>query len=114
MKTITSGKDTFEVVEEVPYGYQIWNIGKNMIDGYLPFCRLSSSRPFAGGMSIEADTLKAIKVDGAQTILAAVGYGPCTIKEMEDHISKYSKRKPHECNKMKAALPYMRQIKGMN
>ena len=34
-KTITDGKDTFELVDYVPLGYRIWNIGKNMIDGYL-------------------------------------------------------------------------------
>ena len=88
MNTITSGKDIFEIVEEVPCGYRIWNIGKNMIDGYLPFCRLSSQQPFTGGMSIEADTLKAMKVDEAQTILNAIGYGEDTIKEMEAYINK--------------------------
>lgn len=110
---IQSCGHNFDVVDEVPCGYQIWNIGKNMIDGYLPFCRLSSRQPFPGGRSIEVDTLKAMKVDGAQTILAAVGYGPRTVKEMEDHIAKYAKRRPHECGKMKAALPYMKQIKGL-
>jgi len=114
MNTITSCEHIFEVIEKVPYGYQIWNIGKNMVEGYLPFCRLLAQQPFAGGRSIETDTLKAMKVDGAQIILDAVGYGPCTIKEMEDHIAKYSKRKPHECNKIKAALPYMKQINGMS
>lgn len=111
--TIHDEKHTFEIVEEVPFGYQIWNIGKNMIEGYLPFCRLSSRQPFAGGRSIEADTLKAMKVDGAQTILDAVGYGPSTVKEMEDHIEKYAQRRPYECNKMKAALPYMKRVKGL-
>ena len=110
---IQSCGHNFDVVDEVPCGYQIWNIGKNMIDGYLPFCRLCSRQPFPGGQSIETDTLKAMKVDGAQTILAAVGYGPDTVKGMEDHIAKYAQRKPHECNKMKVALPYMKQIKGL-
>lgn len=110
---IQSGKDTFEVVEEVPDGYMVWNIGKNMVDGYLPLCRLSARQSFPGGRSIEADTLKAIKTNGAQTILAAVGYGPSTVKEMESHIAKYAQRKPYECSKMKAALPFMRQIKGL-
>ena len=110
---IQSCEHDFEVVEEVPYGYQIWNIGKNMVDGYLPLCRLCPQQPFPGGRSIEVDTLKAIKTDGAQTILAAAGYGPKTIKEMESHIAKYGQRRPHECSKMEAALPYMRQIKGL-
>lgn len=110
---IQSGVHVFEVVEEAPYGYEIWNIGKNMIDGYLPFCRLSSRQPFSGGRSIEADTLKAIKTDGAQTILAAVGYGADTVKEMEEYMTKYAQSKPYECSKMKAALPFMKRIKGL-
>lgn len=110
---IQSCGHTFEVVEEVPDGYMVWNIGKNMVDGYLPLCRLSARQPFPGGRSIEAGTLKAIKANGAQTILAAVGYGPSTVKEMENHIAKYAQRKPRECSKMKAALPFMRQIKGL-
>ena len=52
---IQSCGHTFEVVEEVPLGYEIWNIGKNMIDGYLPLCRLSSQQAFPGGRSIEAE-----------------------------------------------------------
>ena len=111
--TIHDEKHTFEVVEEVPLGYEIWNIGRNMIDGYLPLCRLSSQQAFPGGRSIEIDTLKAVKADGAQIILAAVGYGPNTVQEMEGHIAKYAQRKPHECSKMEAALPYMKQIKGL-
>lgn len=35
-QTITNNGDTFELVDRVPRGYLIWNIGKNMVDGYLP------------------------------------------------------------------------------
>jgi len=104
---------TFEVVESVPNGYFIWNIGSNMVDGYLPLCRLSAYQPFPGGRAIETDTLKAIKTDGAQIILSAVGYGPNTVKEMESHIKKHSAGAPYECAKMQKALPYMRKIKGL-
>lgn len=118
METITSESSfhpnrTFEVVDSVPSGYMIWNIGKNMVDGYLPLCRLSACQPFPGGRNIEVDTLKAIKCDGAQIILAAAGYGPKTVSEMEKHIEKYFASRPHECNKMRAALPFMRNIKGL-
>ena len=30
----------YEVVDCVPKGYRIWPIGKNMLDGYLPLCKL--------------------------------------------------------------------------
>lgn len=75
MNTITVNGDTFEIVDFFPLGYSIWNIGKNMPDGYLPLCRLSQRQPFPGGRNIETDTLKAIKIDGAQTVLAAVDRG---------------------------------------
>lgn len=115
MPKIVSGSHEFELVDYVPYGYIIWNIGKNMIDGYLPLCRLSSRQPFPGGRSIEPDTLKAIKIDGAQTILAAIGFGPDTVKEMEAYMKKISGEKERAwiIERMHAALPIMKQIKGL-
>ena len=111
MEKITSGQHEFELVDYVPHGYIVWNIGKNMIDGYLPLCRLAAVQPFPGGRSIETDTLKAIKTEGAQTILAGVGIGGDTIKEMERYIEKHPNK--WGVDRMKAALPYMRQIKGL-
>lgn len=117
MEKITVGNHTFEIVEEVPHGYQIWNIGKNMIEGYLPLCRLSQYQPFPGGCAIETDTLKAIKIEGAQTILAAVTWdGATTLEKMEKAIKKHEKAKPgtflHDhLQNLKRALPIMKQIK---
>lgn len=116
IKRITDGKHTFEIVDYIPVGYHIWNIGKNMIDGYLPLCRLASRQPFPEGRSIEIDTLKAIKTDGAQIILAAVGGGQYTIEDMERYIKRYQNAKRGswsyaQVQRMKKALPYMKQIK---
>lgn len=66
---------TFELVDRVPLGYSIWNIGKNMADGYLPFCRLAAVQPFPGGRDIEVNTLKCHKCEGAQVILEAADGG---------------------------------------
>lgn len=115
-QTITNGKYTFEIVESVPFGYQIWNIGKNMIDGYLPLCRLCSHQPYRGARNIETETLKAIKIDGAQTILAAIGGGQNTIEAMEKYIRRYQNAKAgtwsrRQAERMKEALPIMRKIK---
>ena len=109
--TITVGKDTFEVVDYVPLGYQIWNIGKNMVDGYLPLCRV-----IPGTYNVEPDTLKAIKIEGAQKILAAIGGGQNTIEKMECYIKRYQNTKPgtwahRQVQRMQEALPVMRQIK---
>lgn len=115
MKAVTSGNYVFEVVESVPVGYQIWNIGKNMIDGYLPLCKLKECQSFEGGRSIEVDTLKAIKIDGAQTILAAIGGGQDTIKSMERYIKRYSNSNKRytqmKVQRMEKALEVMYQIK---
>lgn len=116
MKTITSGEDTFEIVESIPRNYFIWNIGKNMIDGYLPLCSLAGKQPFKGSQCIDVESLKAIKIDGAQIILAAIGGGQCTIESMEKYIKRYKKAKYGtyeyvQVQRMKKALPIMKKIK---
>lgn len=117
MDTITHNGHTFQLIDYVPVGYEIWNIGKNMVDGYLPLCRMSAVRqPFPGCREIETDTLKAIPCEGAQVILSAVGCGHDTPKKMEAYIQKHNHEKPgtrayEEVQKCKAALPFMRQIK---
>ena len=110
-QTISNNRHTFEIVDSVPSGYEIWNIGKNMIDGYLPLCRVIPET-----FSIEPETLKAIKIDGAQKILAAIGGGQNTIESMEMYIKRYRNAKPGtwsylQVERMKEALPIMRQIK---
>ena len=111
MKTITFNEHVLEIVDYVPAGYEVWNIGKNMIDGYLPLCRLASQQPFPGGRSIDVHTLKAIKVDSAQIILAAVSIGTKTVKEMEHYIEKHPNK--WGIDRLKAELPFMREIKGL-
>lgn len=103
----------FELVDRVPLGYFVWNIGKNMADGYLPLCRLAARQPFPGGRSIEVDSLKAIKCEGAQEILDAIGFGPETPEEMERYIEKNENKpsKQYEIVRMRKALPYMRMLK---
>lgn len=107
--------DEFRIVEKVsdiPASYMIWNIGKNMEDGYLPFCRLSDVQPFPGGRSIDTDSLIAIKCDGAAEILAAASWGPKTSKEMEKFIAKNANKQKYSwiCERMEKAIPYMEKI----
>lgn len=106
---------TFEIVDRVPPGYHIWNIGDNMADGYLPLCRLCAIQPFPGGRNIEADTLKAIKCEGAQVILKAAGFGPDKPEEVERYIEKNKDKanRRYEVERMKEALPYLRKVKWM-
>lgn len=102
----------YEVVTEVPVGYLIWNIGKNMVPGYLPFCRLKAIQPFEGGRSVETDTLKAIKCAGAGVILTAIGYGEDTSADMQTFIKKHlhGREWKYLVKRYKAAIPYMRAI----
>ena len=61
MKTIISGEYTFEIVESIPRNYFIWNIGKNMIDGYLPLCSLAGKQPFKGAQCIDVISIHALR-----------------------------------------------------
>ncbi|WP_346938120.1 hypothetical protein [uncultured Clostridium sp.] len=111
MKTIDDGKDIFELVDSVPVGYQIWNIGKNMIDGYLPLVRVGG---YDGCQVIGIK--KAIKLEGAQIILEAVKGGQNTIESMERYIKRYKNAKHgtwsyRQVERMKRALPFMYDIK---
>ena len=113
--TTLGATHTYEIVDDVPCGYTIWNIGKNAPKGYLPLCRLT--RQFEGGREIEPDTLKAIKADGAEEILSAVGFGPTTLPEMERYVKRYGRSKtPYvksRVERCRKAIYYMQKIKGI-
>jgi hypothetical protein len=51
----------FEVVNKIPTGYEIWNIGKNMVDGYIPLAEVD-------GYEVNPETLKAIRIEDAQEL----------------------------------------------
>lgn len=64
--TITSevlGKtDVYKIVEKIPFGFYVWNIGKNMgSDEYIPLCQ-DLYPEIKDDYSINPDTLKAIKL----------------------------------------------------
>lgn len=60
---IKNNNYVFEVVDFIPGNYQVWNIGDNMADGYLPLCML-----VPGTYSIVPESLKAIKVEDADLL----------------------------------------------
>jgi hypothetical protein len=37
-KIISDGTNVFEIVDKIPAGFSVWNIGDCMIPGYVPFC----------------------------------------------------------------------------
>ena len=64
--TITSetlGKtDIYKIVEKIPFGFYVWNIGENMgSDEYIPVCQ-DLYPGIKDDYSINSDTLRAIKL----------------------------------------------------
>lgn len=110
MEKIKSGHNEFEVVESVPKHYFIWNIGKNMVDGYLPLCEWLNPED-TENFSINVDTLKAVKLPEAQLVLEAVPAAN-TPWGMETYIKKYSEAAKgtweyRMVERMKKALPIL-------
>ena len=55
-------KDVFEIVEKIPNGFFVWNIGDNMgHDEYIPLCKDLHPED-KENFEIDATTLKAIKL----------------------------------------------------
>ena len=118
VKKFGAPNHTFEIVEEIPLGYMIWNIGpQNMTDNYLPLCRKAFLQPHDGARNIDPDTLKAIFVEGADIILSAIGDDNDTLPKMERYIAKNSNSNdPWKASKAamcRRAVPIMRNLPGI-
>lgn len=115
-KSIVCDRYKFEVIDYLPHGYEIWNIGKNMTDGYLPLCKLSSVQPYPGARNVDIDSLKAIKLDGAQTVLAASIRGQTTVESMEKYLERHKGKKVgtaayRQVKRIEAALEVLKDVK---
>lgn len=71
MKILTSGRHTFEIVETLPQGYVIWNIGRHNFpfESYIPLCWQYKD------YKIEPETLKAYKVKSEEYALWLMSEG---------------------------------------
>ena len=106
---------SFEVVNAVPCGFEVWNIGShNMPAGFVPLCRLAAIQPFDGGRNVEIETLKAIRCEGADVIMKAASCGATTPEKAERLIHRYSKNegksRSSTLERCKEALPYLKMI----
>lgn len=115
MRTMVYRGDIYEVVERWPLGYEIWQIGDNAPDGYVPLCRLKMIQPFDGARNIEPDTLKLMRSPGARAIMVAARYGLTTLAKMESFLEKNQNaaRGTYEatlCRRVELAQPYMREL----
>lgn len=80
MTTITAGRHTYEVVDKIPTGFSVWNIGKiEDYESYLPLYEPAE----IGNHKVNVDTLKAIKLPKEEValLLKSAGYGVASIKE---------------------------------
>ena len=101
--TLCEKTDVFEIVEKIPAGFFVWNIGENMgTHEYIPFCQNlypGSKENF----DINPATLKAIKVSteewGRLTEAAHCGVG--NLKQAEKALK--SKRRGYWSNRKRAA-----------
>ena len=69
--------DVFEIVDKIPTGFFVWNIGDNMgHDEYIPVCQDFFSKDTASS-EIYTRTLKAIKLslEEVKLLRKAAGYG---------------------------------------
>lgn len=108
--------EEYEIVKSIPSDYYIWNIGRNMKEGYLPLCKLVKE----GGYDIDPNSLKAIKCEGAQEILSVIGFFKGfdinkLSKQFETYI-KRNKKSKYDCTlkrveKVEKALKYFSKVK---
>jgi hypothetical protein len=72
----------FDTVKQIPSGYVVWNIGPDVIPGYLPLAKMKNAT------EVDVDTLKAVKTDKAPIILALSVRGYGTPKKLDRLIAK--------------------------
>lgn len=96
MRTITTGsmkKHTFEIVDKIPTGFFVWNIGDNMkMDEYIPLCEKLCPND-KDSYDINPATLKAIKLDPetVKILREAAHYGVTSKKAAEKTLKRTPK-----------------------
>ena len=96
--------DVFEVVDAVPAGFFVWNVGEHAPAGYIPLCESLPDDKW----SVNLGTLKAIKNEHAAEILRAAGAGGTTLEKCRKKAT--CRRDEWARERCAAALPYMEEI----
>lgn len=94
----------FQVVHYLPR-MEVWNIRDDMIEGYIPFCRLSSDQRFPGGRQVDTNYLLAVKTPYAREIMHAVSLTgehqiESLVRFLEDYLAKGTKKYRTEFNRV--------------
>lgn len=92
---------TYTIVNKIPKGFTIWNIGEHAPENILPLVICDEK------YSINTNHMLAIITPNAQTILSAVGICGDTAKDFEKYISKHDNI---FADRMKKALPLLKEI----
>ena len=101
--TLCEKTDVFEIVEKIPAGYYVWNIGENMgAHEYIPVCE-DLHPENKEDYSINLATLKAVKVtpDEWKKLNKAAAWGVGNLKQAEKALK--SKRHGYTSDKKRAA-----------
>lgn len=75
---------TYEIVDSIPHGFFVWNIGSHAPDGFVPLCENAGT----GKYGINPDTLKAVRSDHADLILGCASSGARTPSEARDFLDR--------------------------
>ena len=87
--------DIYKIVDKIPFGFYIWNIGENMgSDEYVPLCQ-DLHPEIKDDYSINPNTLRAIKLpkEEVKLLRKAAGWGVVSLKEAEKALK--SKRRSY-------------------
>ena len=96
-------KDVFEIVEKIPAGFFVWNIGDNMgLDEYIPICKDLHPED-KENFEIDTTSLKAIKlpIDEVKALREAAACGVNSKKTAEKALR--SKRKGYWSDRKRKA-----------
>ena len=106
---IFGNRNTAEIVESIPSGYVIWNIGNNAPLDYLIFA-LPKKSEYDWQLLIDPDTLKAIKVKkpfNVYKVRNGASRG-VTIEELEKNI--VSKEEHFRTEAAKITLAFLKSV----
>ena len=98
----------WENLHDVPVAWFVWNIGKNMPDGWLPLARCidSHNRPY----DIDPDSLIAVPIKEAQTILDGIGLCGGSLEKMEKAINRNKEKGyKHNAERLEKAWQLLKQ-----
>lgn len=81
----------YEVVDRVPNGYEVWNIGRHAPEGYVPFCIC-----YPDTYEVQLDKLKAVRMtaEEAEILRKASSWGlgsPTAIKRRYKRLNAKNK-----------------------